>query len=69
MGKTIRVMETRRFIPTKRTALDGRTWWVVFDRVKNRYSTLTCFGRYPTKRICLMAIYGYMIHYANPNTI
>lgn len=26
-----------RFVPAKRTALDGRVWWCVFDKKELRY--------------------------------
>lgn len=26
-----------RFVPAKRTALDGIGWWCVYDKVENRY--------------------------------
>lgn len=42
--------------PRKRTALDGKTWWCVFDTNKCSWSTLTCFGRYKLKRDCQFAI-------------
>lgn len=48
-----------RFIPVKRTALDGKIFWVVFDRKNNEYSTLLCFGRYKTKWECQFAIDKY----------
>lgn len=45
-----------RLIPTKRTALDGIVWWVVFDTQTRRYSTRPCFGRYRRKKDCQWAI-------------
>ena len=45
-----------RLIPTKRTALDGLVWWVVFDTQTCRYSTRPCFGRYRRKKDCQRAI-------------
>jgi len=45
-----------RFKPTKRTALDGLKWWVVFDTSQNEYPTLTVFGKYAMKRDCQYAI-------------
>lgn len=38
--------------PRKRTALDGKVWWCVFDTAKMKWSTLTFFGRYKTKKAC-----------------
>ena len=43
-------------IPKKRTALDGKTWWCVYDLNKHTFSTLICFGKYKTKKDCLFAI-------------
>lgn len=45
-----------RFIPVKRTAIDRKTWWVVYDLVENKYSSLLCFGRYHTRKACQWAI-------------
>lgn len=48
--------------PRQRTAIDGKTWWVVFDTGKQKYSTLLCFGKYKTKRACRIAIEYAMAH-------
>lgn len=42
--------------PRKRTALDGKTWWCVFNTETLKYSTLLHFGKYKTKKDCLYAI-------------
>lgn len=42
--------------PRKRTAIDGKTWWVVYDSDLRKYSTLTCFGKYRTKKDCQIVI-------------
>lgn len=42
--------------PRKRTALDGRVWWCVYDTTAQRYSTLLHFGKYRTRRACQAAI-------------
>lgn len=34
----------------KRTALDGKIWWVIWDNVHNCYSTRTDHGKYRTKK-------------------
>lgn len=47
------------FEPRRRTALDGKVWWVVYDRYKQEFSSLTCFGKYKTKRDCQTAIDNY----------
>ena len=52
-------MVETRFIPTKRTAIDGKSWWVVFDTKENKYSTFTCFTKYKTKAACKHAIDKY----------
>ena len=49
-----------RFIPGKRTALDGKVWWVVLDRKERKYSTYRCFGRYVLKRDAQAAIDYYV---------
>lgn len=38
--------------PRKRTALDGKTWWCVFDTDTMKWSTITMFGKYKTKSAC-----------------
>ena len=45
--------------PRKRTALDGKSWWCVFDTEAGKYSTLTCFGKYEKKKDCQYAISKY----------
>lgn len=59
----IRVVENENNIglePRQRTALDGITWWVVYDTEEQKYSTLTVFGKYKTKRECQQAIDKYI---------
>ena len=51
--------EESRFEPRQRTALDGKVWWVVYDRYKQEFSSLTCFGKYKTKKDCQWAIDNY----------
>lgn len=48
-----------KFSAVKRTALDGRSWWVVFDNKENKFSTYTCFGKYRRKTDCENAIQFY----------
>lgn len=43
-------------IPKRRTALDGKLWWCVYNLDKKEWSTLTCFGKYKTKGECMYAI-------------
>lgn len=45
-----------RFTPKKRTALDGRQWWCVYDLEKHDFSTLLIHGKYRTKKECQYAI-------------
>lgn len=52
----------QRFRAVKRTAIDGVTWWVVWDNVRHKYSSLTCFGRYRRKKDCEWAISYYSSH-------
>lgn len=42
--------------PRKRTALDGKIWWCVFDTNKMQWSTLVVFTKYKTKKACQEAI-------------
>lgn len=57
LGKTIAFYKkASRFEPRQRTAVDGKTWWVVYDKDSQQFSTLTCFGKYKTKKECLTAI-------------
>ena len=47
--------------PRKRTALDGKAYWCVFDTNKGSWSTLTCFGKYARKKDCQRDIDFYMV--------
>lgn len=42
--------------PRKRTAIDGKTWWCVFNADTMKWDTSTFFGKYRTKRACQNAI-------------
>ena len=48
-----------RFVPLKRTALDGKVWWCVWDEEKDQWSTYVCHGKYKTKREAQYAIDKY----------
>ena len=48
--------EENRFEPRQKTSLDGKVWWVVYDRYEQEFSSLTCFGKYKTKKDCQWAI-------------
>ena len=43
----------------KRTGLDGKFWWCVFDTDKMQWSTLIVFDKYRLKRDCQYAIDRY----------
>lgn len=45
--------------PRKRIALDGKTWWCVFDTDTMKWSTIILFGKYKRKRDCQFAIDKY----------
>lgn len=45
-----------RLVPSKRTAIDGKVWWCVYDLKNGEYSGITYFGKYHTKRACEYAI-------------
>ena len=51
--------EESPFEPRQRIALDGKVWWMVYNRYKQEFSTLTCFGEYKTKKDCQWAIDNY----------
>lgn len=46
----------KRFEPRKRTALDGRVWWCVYDNERHAWSAFLCHGRYRTRKAALYAI-------------
>ena len=46
----------KRYEPRKRMAVDGRSWWCVYDTLENKYSNLMCFSKYRTKKDCKIAI-------------
>lgn len=48
--------ESQRFVARQRTALDGKTWWCVFDTKDNKWSTKMNHGKYKTKKECEYAI-------------
>lgn len=51
--------ETKVLEARKRTAVDGKEWWCVWDTVEKKWSTLMCFGKYKTKFDCEWAIKKY----------
>jgi hypothetical protein len=48
-------------VPRKRTALDGKIWWCVFDTISNSFSHIIIFGKYKTKKACDEAITRYLL--------
>ena len=48
--------EKDKLEPVKRTSIDGKTWWCVYNTTKQEFSTNTYFGRYKTKSACKFAI-------------
>ena len=46
--------------PRKRTALDGKTWWCVFDTDSMKYDMIF-FDKYKLKRDCQYAIDRYLV--------
>ena len=53
------MVDIKRFVPVKRTALNGKVFWVVWDNKTKNYSTFTCHGKYETKKECEFAISYY----------
>lgn len=47
--------ENNNFVPRKRTALDGKVWWCVWDLSKNTWAT-TCYCKSKTKKDCSIYI-------------
>lgn len=46
-----------RFIPVDRYAVDGRRWYVVYDKQENNYASFPAFfGKYTTRKDCQYAI-------------
>ena len=56
-----------KLVPRKRTALDGRMWWVVYNTDLHKYSNYTCFGIYRTKKACQIAIDYYSVAWGLAN--
>ena len=50
------------FEPRKRTALDGRVWWVPYNVTVNAWNTFTVWGKYRTRKAC-----AFSIRYAKEN--
>lgn len=39
-----------RFEAARRTAIDGKIWWCVYDHLTNCWSTFLCHGKYRTRK-------------------
>lgn len=46
----------KRFEPRKRTALDGVTWWCIWDNVRGDWSAFIYHWKYKTRRAAVIAI-------------
>ncbi len=46
----------KKYEARKRTALDRRAWWCVYDLERGAWSTILCFGRYKTRKAAQFAI-------------
>lgn len=42
--------------PRKRSALDGKTWWCIYDVNAHGWSTDTRFGRYYTRKAAVVGM-------------
>lgn len=62
---TLEDYDASNFEPRQRTAVDGITWWVVYDTKANKYSTNTSFGKYKTKKAAKYAIDSYAKKYGD----
>lgn len=51
--------DNERFKACRRTALDGKVLWCVWDRILNRFSTYTCHHVYRTRHDCNSSIAYY----------
>lgn len=49
-------MDFEKYVPMKRTSLDGKTWWCVYDAKKHRWCTSILFGKYKMKKDAQIAI-------------
>lgn len=49
-------METGRFVPMKRTALDGKVWRCIYDTQMHCWSPFLCHGKYKTKKAALLQL-------------
>ena len=51
--------------PRKRTALDGKVWWCVFNTDTMSWSTCTMFRKYKRKKDCQFYIDKYLHLYVD----
>ena len=59
--------DPNRFVPKKRTAIDGTVWWVPFDTLRKEYSSFLCHGRYKTMIDCQRDIDHFNNKFQFPN--
>ena len=45
-----------RFTPKKRTAVDGRMWWCIYDNERGDWSSYVCHVKYKTRKVAQYAI-------------
>ena len=45
-----------RFVPRKRIAVDGVSWWCVWDNLRRCWSPYFCHGVYRTQKAARLAI-------------
>ena len=62
-------MKDNRFTPSKRIAIDGKTWWSIWDNKNDKWATFygltSCFK---TRKDCKLHIdYTLKTHYSNDN--
>lgn len=57
--REVRESKKHNLEPRKRTAPDGKVWWVAYDTDSKKYSTITTIGKYENKKDCQYAIDKY----------
>ena len=57
--RKVRESKKHNLEPRKRTAPDGKVWWVAYDTDSKKYSTITTIGKYENKKDCQYAIDKY----------
>lgn len=64
-------MKDKRFTPLKRVAIDGKTWWKVWDNKNDGWATLNGLtSSFKTRKDCQFHINAILsIRYNNNNTM